>query len=620
MKRYLAYISFFIFLFFLFGLKDIWILLSEKWPHLYAVVNVPKTTWEEIYTYLPYANHFNIDNLLPAAPMAYPGFSKFTYFPPFTLIANGIILKWLCFSNIDLYLLFMHTVFPILSFWFIYLIFKRYVAESWALLFAFFGITFFPNVSLFPYFLNLLFNPTGFIETASLSPMELTRTPVPSFTFFFFIFSFYISTKDLRPSHNRYLLISLLWALNLYVYLFNFIAGIIFWLFYIIYTHYIRDKRLDSGKITKALTKNMLVILVVISPIVIKRLFFFSPLDVEIFQHMGLVSHAAGFIVNKWGLIISYLLPLVAAIIVIRIYCADYYELIYKFTPVFIMIFVDIFISNLHMILGRFFQPELFSIRIGNFFTRYLYYIPIIYFMSSPYKNLFHKDYMNRLSELFHSLFNSFIIKQRVLIVTLGIVLISFFSIFSSMKYVRHYEREVVPRMAEVDRNLDELISVIKGNEGVVVSEDIPVNLLIPVLTKKETLLVNAFSNYISSEEILNRLILFAHILNWDRKQLLDFMMPSDEYKKIDTDNNFIFSNNILNKGFGYWLLNHRKLMDTKELQEYRKMILIAFENFDFEMNIKKYKIKAIHASGKVNPLLPIKSTYRTSKNILYIL
>jgi hypothetical protein len=83
----------------LFGFKDILLLLNQDWPHLYAVVGTPVLSWEESTIYLPLANHFSLSTPLPAAPMADPTLSQFTYFPPLTLIVPGVFLQWLFLGN-----------------------------------------------------------------------------------------------------------------------------------------------------------------------------------------------------------------------------------------------------------------------------------------------------------------------------------------------------------------------------------------------------------------------------------------------------------------------------------------------------------------------------------------
>ena len=619
-KKIVFFVGFSLFLLFLFGLKDILILASKEWPHLYPVVDVPRATWEEVCAYLPFATHFSLSNLLPAAPMADPTLSKFTFFPPITIIVQGMIFKWVCVSNIDLYFLLMHTMFPLFSFWLIFLVFNRYIAVSWSLLFAFLGVNNFPNFSFFGYVLGVISDPAGFIASASLSPMEITRAPIPGFSLFCFLGTFYVSTKTPKLSRSHYLGFSALWALNLYVYLFNFVAGILFWFPYIVYTHWLKKTAFDFRKVAKALGENFLVVMAVISPVLVKSFVFFSRLDKEVFQRMELVTYKAGFIINDWGLIFSHILPIVAVVFVIWIYCGDYYELAHRFTLVFILIGVAVLGSNLHIILGRFFQPNLFSMRIGDFFLRYFYYVPIIYFLSQPYKRLFHGEFTNALSRLTHSLFMRFVVKRRILIAFVGILMASLFSVFSTVRYNEHYQKSAAPRMQMVAMEFDDLISVVESESGTVASEDIPVNLLIPVLTKRETLLVNGFCNYVPYVEILDRIILFTKIFEWDEKRFLDFMMPSERIMKCNVENSFVFSDEVLRKGFGYLLLNHRKIMAGNELKEYYQGVLRAFRDFDLMENTKRYRVKAVQAKGSIAASLPIKSVKKKGQSNLYLL
>jgi hypothetical protein len=189
------YISVTLGLLLLFGLKDFLLLLSPEWPHLYAVVGNPVLSWEETYVYLPFANNFSLATPLPAAPMADPFLSAFTNFPPLTLILSGVLLRWFFLGNVDVYLLAVHTLLPTAAFWVLFLIYRRYVAQSWSLLLAFWGVTFFRNFSSLGYWLDIL-KGQGFLETASLSPLELTRTPMPSLSFFLFILTFYLTSTS----------------------------------------------------------------------------------------------------------------------------------------------------------------------------------------------------------------------------------------------------------------------------------------------------------------------------------------------------------------------------------------------------------------------------------------
>ncbi|MCI0731406.1 MAG: hypothetical protein L0332_32405, partial [Chloroflexi bacterium] len=96
-----------LFMLLLFGLKDVLVLFDQEWPHLYAVANNPVLSWEEVFVYLPQANHFSLATPLPAAPMADPALSQLTSFPALTLVLQGVLYRWLFGGNADAYLLAM---------------------------------------------------------------------------------------------------------------------------------------------------------------------------------------------------------------------------------------------------------------------------------------------------------------------------------------------------------------------------------------------------------------------------------------------------------------------------------------------------------------------------------
>ncbi|MCK5214142.1 MAG: hypothetical protein KAR05_02160 [Candidatus Omnitrophica bacterium] len=621
MKKNKIYIGFSLLLFVLFGLKDFLVLMSDQWPHLYSVVNVPRASWEEIYCYLPFANHFSLHNLLPAAPMTDPGLSQFTFFPALTLIIQGGIFKWICFSNIDLYLVVMHTVFPIMAFWLIFMVFRRYIDEAWSILLAFLGVSHFPNFSLISYAIQVLKMPAAAISRASLSPMELTRTPTPSFTFFFFILTFYLSTKDRKPTQKKLMLMSVMWGLNIYVYLYNFVAGVMFWFFYLIYLCYLKDKRFDLKRIFKLLAANFSLILIVLLPVLLKRFVFFSELDQDVSARMGLVSSQAGILVNAWGFAFSYILPIALVLIVIRLFCADYYELIYRFTPIFILILVEICVSNLHILLGSFFQPELFTIRIVVYFLRYLYFIPIIYFFSQPYKQLSRRsEWKRKVIGAIHMLFDKLFVRPRWVLVTIGVAAISLFVAASGLRFCRLHAAQVAPRMVTIEESLKTFEKYAEDKQSICVSDDIAVNLIFPALTKRPTLLVNAFSNNVASQEILNRILLYANIFSWDEDQFLRFIMPDEKFEHFNSDNEFKLTDDLFKKGFGFWLLNHRKEMSDAEIIQYKKEMQDAFKNFDFMSNIRRYRPEIVESAGRVNVNLPVNNYIRENNRVYYFL
>jgi hypothetical protein len=199
----------------------------------------------------------------------------------------------------------------------------------------------------------------------------------------------------------------------------------------------------------------------------------------------------------------------------------------------------------------------------------------------------------------------------------LGIMLIALVMITSSLKYARHHRDIVASAMQETAEELQSLLNS-QSQPSLLAAEDIAANLLLPVLSPHTTLLVGSFTNYVPEAEILDRLLLFAHIFNWNEEQFLTFMLPNPLYDTFYTDNNFIISAEVLENGFGYWLLHHRRQMAPAELAAYRTMLSERFASYDVQAGVARYGVTAVQATSPLNPQLPIQSTIVQGNTTIY--
>ncbi|MFC1546278.1 hypothetical protein ACFL4O_00980 [bacterium] len=169
------YIGMSLLVLFLFALKDILILLFTQNGHLYAVVNTCVTTFEETYLYFPILKIFNVEHIFLFLSQT------LSFIPIGPFLIGKILYKSLFMSSNDLFLFFSHLIPPFLSFWLIFLIFRKYISRSWSFLLAFLGIMFYNNFSFAAYFYNIIFHHADFIRSSSLNPLEIQRFPFPSF-------------------------------------------------------------------------------------------------------------------------------------------------------------------------------------------------------------------------------------------------------------------------------------------------------------------------------------------------------------------------------------------------------------------------------------------------------
>ncbi|MBI5698778.1 hypothetical protein HZC35_00520 [Candidatus Saganbacteria bacterium] len=603
---------------FLLLFRDALILFCGKWPHLYAVINTTTLSWEEIYCYAPFANRVSLTNLFPALPNADPLFAFFTNFPFLAIWVQGFILKIISGGNLDVYLLIMHVLFPALSFTLLYLVYRRFISQSWALLFSFLGVITYGNFSYFAYLRDLVaagINWGHVLALSSLSPLELSRAPSPSFTFFYFVLCFYLTIGNIKPSLQRIVGLSLLWGLNLYVYVFNFIVGALFWIAFIFYSSILVNKKIDRRDIAVKVAIAGALLALICLPLVCKTLFFATPIDAQILDKMGMVTRYQGLIYSLQYFVSYFAIPVLVVLAVIRIFSFDYYELFYKFSPILILLFIEFLILNLHIVFGRFMQPHLFSTRLANYFFHYFYFVPIIYYLSNPPKTLFHNQFFNSKVAQCSAFIREYFIEKRAYYISAIIVFVALVSLVSSWRNFDDYRQKIEPRMPVISERL--AILTVKAEAGeVVVASDPAVNILVPAMTKQGSLWVNAFNNYEPTDRIIERLALFARIYDWDEARYLQFMLPSQIMKNIYTDRDFIFTDQVYRQGFGFWLVNHNKTMNDSELRAYKNIIIREYNRVNLKRGLAKYRVRFIGTDVPLrlpanNRVIAVKDKYK---------
>jgi hypothetical protein len=588
------------------ALRDALILFGGPFHHLYSVVNVPAASFDEVFLYAPYAARFGLHTPLPAAPAFYGDLSGFSFFPFLTLLINGLLFKGLCFSDPDLYLLTGHVVLPMLSFYLILKIFNRYVSLSWALLLAFWGATFLSRFSAFGYWAGFLREPSRAVALASGVPPEISRMPFPSLSLLVFLATFWLSTRTYWEKRGHLLGLTALWALNYYAYLFNFVAGILFWFGYILACHYFRKRPPAKAAVDILLCVGVAAL--VLSP-ALWRFAHLSPVDHEVLSRLGVVERGAGAVVNPWGITFSYLLPIAATVGVVQLYCADRYELFYRFTPVFLLMAVELLVINLHLVVGEFVQPELFLTRIEPFFLRYFYFLPFLYFFAAPRKAFFHREVrgIDRAADRVHSFFSRTVIRYRALIAALGIAGIGWIVAMSSLRFYRDHVKEAAAPMASIEEHVRALAGLpSESGAATVASEDLPANFLVPLLTPHDALIGSSFNNPVSTDEMLERLALYARLFRWGRERFLAFMLPSEEFEALLTDGGFRVTEAFLSRGFGYWLVWHRRRLGPEESERYRERLIRAYDTLDLPAALSKYRVRGIQAFGALAPGLAV--------------
>jgi len=142
-----------------------------------------------------------------------------------------------------------------------------------------------------------------------------------------------------------------------------------------------------------------------------------------------------------------------------------------------------------------------------------------------------------------------------------------------------------------------EQISILKGESpsiNILVSDNPSVNLAISSIEHFDSLWVNRFARNMTSDEAIDRLSLYAHIVGWDAARFMLFMMPPE--KTFSLPNNLMdFSTKADIPGLGYWLVFHGLKHKTDEdINRLKKVVSFKYNNINLFSDIKRFKITRV--------------------------
>jgi len=330
------------------------------------------------------------------------------YKPYLSFYLNNILSS----NSIKLFL--GYCFFPSLVAVIIFKIFKKILSSNmWSFSLTILSLTATEN---FP-FINFLI---GFLKKFDLKTnvnlyenFEIMGFPIPSFSIFFFCFVFYLSLNIIRISKIRIFLLTFLWLLMIHIHPVDGFIGNLYWISWLSIL-YIQKK-------IKLSTKNILFLFFVylINIFLVINQLTFDALTINITQSISLYNIFFYFILSPMLMIIC--------ILVLKI---DLYEFYQRFLNIYLLMFVEI-ILVLASINGIGFELAMIETRISMFLLHFLYYVPVIYYLSKDeifYVNTINKgSYRGRIAMSLYYIFN----KYKYIYLLTFILLIFLYFIFS---------------------------------------------------------------------------------------------------------------------------------------------------------------------------------------------
>ena len=248
------------------------------------------------------------------------------------------------------------------------------------------------------HFINFL---VGFLEKFDLSAnvnlyenFEIMGFPLPSFSIFFFCLIFYLSLNIIRISKIRIFTITFLWLSMLHIHPVDGLIGNVYWISWLGILFVQKKISLSKQNIFFLFFIYLINILLVINQL------SFDTLKINITQSMPF-----------YNIFFYFILPPLLMIICILILKIDLYEFYQRFLHIYFLMFIEIFLV-IASINGLGVELKMLETRITLFLLHFLYYIPIIYYLSKDeifYINSINKgSYTGRVVIFFYYVFNKY--------------------------------------------------------------------------------------------------------------------------------------------------------------------------------------------------------------------
>tara|TARA_Y100000591_G_scaffold311154_1_gene314257 strand:- start:778 stop:1938 length:1161 start_codon:yes stop_codon:yes gene_type:complete len=313
----------------------------------------------------------------------------FNYKPYISIFLNNI------FSSESLNLFFGYCFFPSLISVLLFLIFKKILANNiWSLSLTFLSISASENYPFHKFLLSFVSNMNIKETINTYENFEIMGFPIPAFSIFFFCLVFYLTLKSIKLSRAKIYFITFLWLIMFHIHPVDGLIGNLYWIG-LIGILFLQKK--------VALNKRDFLILFGIyflnTFILINQLSF----EILIIKNSQTIS--------LYSIIFYFLVPLILIFSCLSLLKIDLYEFSQKFLNIYLMMLVEIILIVLS-INGIGFELQMLENRITMFLLHFLYYMPIIYYLSKDeifYINTTNKSsFSGRVVILFYYIFNKY--------------------------------------------------------------------------------------------------------------------------------------------------------------------------------------------------------------------
>jgi len=568
--------------------------------------------FQSIHSWLPLINAVKSGNLFPSQSNFDMSVQAFLFYPYLTLWLYGL-MAWLI--GIKGIVVLSTVVFPVFSFYLLYRIFLRQLSELWSIAISLTCILAFSDWP-FRSFLSGIIKGLPISELTTIQPLEIAHYPIPSLSVFIFLLLFYFSTKPRKLTFTNITFFTCLWGLFSQVHAVDALYGLAFWFIYFPIQFFRQlGKQLDIT-IIKTIFYQLLIGLLFLVPI------FFSWEKLSVYNSLeviGLIESGQDLSFAFFYYVAYFFLPLTLTTIIFFVKKIDSYEILTRFIHVYILLFVEFVLITSSLFFSKSFEIDIIQNRIALFFLHFYYYAPFIYLVTRPVgytysRGLESKNFVKKIEYGLNFIFS----RLDKIYLPIIIFLLFIFVGASSYRSYSNYNDNVASIVEEIMSEYHEISNILPRGT-VIVSGTPATNLLPPVDLNNyyRTLWINRFTHDLSSDEIINRLLLYAKIYSWPKQKVLKFMSPGrlQERRGAIID---LSHQKIHESGVGYWLVHHKRRMGKLELNKYLSSLSDRYDNINTENLLKYFNVTYIYSSIPISMSIPVKSVRELNKGFLY--
>jgi hypothetical protein len=578
--------------------------------HHYGAVATSSYEFQSIYSWLPIIRSIVHGNLFPVMPTLDSNADGILFYPYLGLWIYSFMIN---VFGIKATIIIGQVLFPTLSYFLLLKIFKRYLNSLWSIslslacLFTFYGWP-------FRAFLIAIIQSAEFLHIGVIQPLAISTLPIPSLSILYFLLLFYISTNPIKLTTLRISSLTFFWAILSQFHPVDALFGITFWIVYFSIRLY-RQQRANFNYYFITIVQ-LLIILIVFTPLFYGYKNAISS-EFSLMSEIGLLAKQSS--IGIYYYLIYFAIPLFAISIIYFVKRIDIFEIVIKFWHIYVLLLVELLLISMNFIFNIGIDISSIQDRIALFFLHFYYYVPVIYYagLKSGFDYSFgieSKPTSRVVSKSFRFIFS----KLNIIYLPVIILLLILYSGISAYKsYI--YQKEVEsPALAQVWGEFEELKRHIP-NDAIVVSHIPAINLIatIDLSSQYGSLWVNRFSNDISRDEAIDRLILYAHLYNWSSEKFISFMLPGELQKK---QGGFVdlTLNQVQISGVGYWLVYHKSIFDSVQTDYYKSMLLQKYTKFSLTNAIKRFNIKFIQTNIAIPKSISAKLIYEEKFFLIY--